>query len=439
LRACGTGDADASGSGYTGGACGPVGAAGSGDAGGACGTDGAGGSGRAGGAVAGGGDGFPAVVGGDPGQNVAVVFVAVGLDVVEVHQAAAGVPADHQDAVVGLADDGGDGEFEVGGGGFGGGKAAGDGGVAPEDVAFVVGVGVDAADLAERSDKAVAVSGDDLGCNAEEDVAGICAIGHHGGDLKAAAVAQRSSEHDGGAFGDGDRVAVVAAEGELIGTEVQMQIVGNAENQSIGVLFPGDLALRWVKVGVKLKGEGRDRGEADWVVGGEAGGGFGGGLDGDPHLVLRAAGAGNGNSADLRAGVCLNEVRTNRFEVDGVAPVNEEDGPSAEGAGVGVLGDWGEVGVADDDDLKAGHCGVGGQVFAGRADGDGWRGAAVGQGVGAERGGEKCGQLVTQFEQVHALRTSRLYLGFRRVGYADTRRTSVSSQAKVGREGSVTV
>jgi hypothetical protein len=44
-----------------------------------------------------------------------------GLDVVEVFEAGAGSPTDEDGAVVGRADDGGDGEFEVGGGWFGGG------------------------------------------------------------------------------------------------------------------------------------------------------------------------------------------------------------------------------------------------------------------------------------------------------------------------------
>jgi hypothetical protein len=158
-----------------------------------------------------------------------------GFNVVEVAEAGADVPADHQDAVVGVVDDGGDGEFEVGSCGLSGGKAAWCGWVAPEDVAFGVGGGVDAADFAEGGDEAVAAGRDDFGSDAEEDVAGVGAVGHHWGDLEAAAVADGAGEHDAGALGNGDRVAVVAAEGDLVGAEMEIDVVGQAEDQSAGV------------------------------------------------------------------------------------------------------------------------------------------------------------------------------------------------------------
>jgi hypothetical protein len=117
------------------------------------------------------------------------------------------------------------------------------------------------------------------------------------------------------------------------------------------VNVPRELALGDGDVGVQFKAEGRDGGEADRVVGGKAFGGCSVGLDCDPHLILRAAGAGHGDGADLGAGVSLDQVGADGLKIDGVAPVDQEDRPGAEGAGIAVLGDGREVGVADDHNL----------------------------------------------------------------------------------------
>jgi hypothetical protein len=101
---------------------------------------------------------------------------------VEVLEAIADGGAHHQDAVGGFADDGGDGKFEVGGGRFSSGEAAGDGRVAPEDVALVKGVGVDLADFAVGGDEAVGARGDGVGGDAEEHIARQRAIGDHRSD-----------------------------------------------------------------------------------------------------------------------------------------------------------------------------------------------------------------------------------------------------------------
>jgi hypothetical protein len=68
-------------------------------------------------------------------------------------------------------------------------------------------------------------------------------------------------------------------------------------------------------------------------------------------LVLRTSALRDGNCGDGGAGVGLDDVGADWFKINRVAPVHQEDCPAAEGAGFGVLGDGGEVGVADDDDF----------------------------------------------------------------------------------------
>jgi hypothetical protein len=78
--------------------------------------------------------------------------------------------------------------------------------------------------------------------DAEKDVAGKAAVGQHWSDFEAPTVADGASEADGGTFGNGNGIAVVAAQEHRLLAEVVADAAEFAKFEGALVGVPSELA-----------------------------------------------------------------------------------------------------------------------------------------------------------------------------------------------------